>query len=136
MLRPQCFGELYRVRRLRTLRRFLGMSEWDSCAMGAAIEAAAIPVRTVIVKASYMGLRGTVEAGEVIQQLDFPAGWEGVLSTSGGCPAGCGLVGAVGLLIPHLNDEHRWTRETIADWVEAFEHPALAVPGFACMERA
>lgn len=26
--------------------------------------------------------------------------------------------------IPHLNDEHRWTREQVADWVQTIECPA------------
>jgi len=33
----------------------------------------------------------------------------------------------VGSVIMHLNDHHRWTRERIADWIEAeFEHDKLA----------
>jgi hypothetical protein len=42
------------------------------------------------------------------------------------CPMGCGWT-SVGSLIPHLNDEHRWTRERIADWVETVEIPEAAV---------
>jgi hypothetical protein len=35
-------------------------------------------------------------------------------------------------LIEHLNDEHRWTREAIADWVEALEAKHdIKVPIFA-----
>lgn len=43
------------------------------------------------------------------------------------CPAhGCLLLNPnagfpVGVLIPHLNDRHRWTREQIADWVQTIE---------------
>lgn len=38
------------------------------------------------------------------------------------CPVGdCGGYSSVGDLIVHLNDHHRWTREEIADWVEAYE---------------
>lgn len=48
------------------------------------------------------------------------------------CPA-CGIValstpiddaegqGAIAFLVEHLNDDHRWTREAIADWVETIE---------------
>lgn len=36
------------------------------------------------------------------------------------CPA-CATVEWLDNLIPHLNDDHRWTREAIADWVETLE---------------
>ncbi len=39
------------------------------------------------------------------------------------CPAGCMLTGQTWLrdTITHLNDDHRWTREQIADWVASIE---------------
>lgn len=37
-----------------------------------------------------------------------------------GCDAGITDVTIEGL-IPHLNDDHRWTREAIADWLYAVE---------------
>lgn len=46
-----------------------------------------------------------------IQQVNFPCG----------CRAGCVVVGSVGSAITHLNDDKRWTRERIADWVESLE---------------
>jgi hypothetical protein len=36
------------------------------------------------------------------------------------CPV-CSINATVGKLIAHLNDDHRWTRECIADWVETIE---------------
>jgi len=38
------------------------------------------------------------------------------------CPA-CGVVGERGIsqIVGHLNDQHRWTREAIADWVATVE---------------
>jgi hypothetical protein len=33
------------------------------------------------------------------------------------CPEGCRKRLALGAMILHLNDDHRWTRETIAEWV-------------------
>ena len=37
------------------------------------------------------------------------------------CPE-CGHNGSVGFIITcHLNDQHRWTRERIADWVATIE---------------
>jgi hypothetical protein len=40
-------------------------------------------------------------------------------------------------LIPHLNDEHRWTREQIADFVERVEAGVpVAVPNDAALQMA
>ena len=33
------------------------------------------------------------------------------------CPAGCRKQVPIAALIVHLNDDHRWTREQIADWL-------------------
>ncbi len=33
------------------------------------------------------------------------------------CPE-CAATGTVRLLVQHLNDEHRWAREAIADWLD------------------
>jgi hypothetical protein len=33
------------------------------------------------------------------------------------CPAGCRKKVPIAALIVHLNDDHRWTREQIADWL-------------------
>lgn len=44
------------------------------------------------------------------------------------CPS-CG--DAMPSMVPHLNDDHRWSRERIADWVELIEtslEPAQADP--------
>lgn len=72
-----------------------------TCAMGAATDAA---------------------GGHCLQE------WSAVLRVSvATCPA-CGVTVrtgrgtyAGGALIVHLNDNHRWTRERIADWVETVE---------------
>jgi hypothetical protein len=34
------------------------------------------------------------------------------------CPAGCRKQIPIGAMIVHLNDDHRWTREQIAQWLE------------------
>ena len=36
--------------------------------------------------------------------------------------------------IPHLNDEHKWTREQIADWVESYEGNSLE--GVLCLSES
>lgn len=35
------------------------------------------------------------------------------------CPAGCRKSVPLAALIVHLNDDHRWTREHIAEWLDA-----------------
>ena len=42
------------------------------------------------------------------------------------CPA-CGEHSALFNVIVCLNDVHRWTREDIADWLEAQEQPSVAI---------
>lgn len=45
------------------------------------------------------------------------------------CPQ-CGSKGHFHeMLIAHLNDTHRWTREQIADWVESIEHAQTTQAG-------
>lgn len=69
----------------------------------------------------------------------YDAGWlrqredVGVHDAPMYCPA-CGqwsyadeVDALVNHIVMHLNDEHRWTREQIADWVESVEH-RLAAP--------
>lgn len=44
------------------------------------------------------------------------------------CPAECGgVMGRTDGMIVHLNDDHHWTREQIADWLETVEPNAGAV---------
>lgn len=78
-------------------------------------------------------------AGGLAYEDAFPGDWTDVLIRieSEECPAGCGIPQRVDM-IPHLNDDHKWTREQIADYVEKFEpqpseqpleHPELVTPG-------
>lgn len=39
------------------------------------------------------------------------------LDTLRSCPAGCRKTVNLAAMIVHLNDDHRWTREQIADWL-------------------
>lgn len=40
--------------------------------------------------------------------------------TAAKCPA-CAFDAAVNTIIPHLNDNHRWSREAIAEWLDVME---------------
>lgn len=101
MLRPQAYGT------------YFSFSLSASCAIGAALEAR-------------YGLETAKKVIEVEATLPWPdLDLERVVE----CPAiNGGLMGpclqmsnAMGSLIAHLNDVHRWTRERIADWVEEQE---------------
>lgn len=52
-------------------------------------------------------------------------------STARRCPQGCHKFLPIAALMVHLNDDHQWSREQIADWVrgEARALPADAAPG-------
>lgn len=53
--------------------------------------------------------------------LDLPSDWSWTGRTSVECPACDAPSGSVTRVITHLNDDHRWTREAIADWVKTLE---------------
>ncbi len=44
------------------------------------------------------------------------AGWTGHEVP---CPQGCPRLSYEGGTVPHLNDDHHWSRERIADWLES-----------------
>ncbi len=53
------------------------------------------------------------------------------------CPArGCGEVHRRSDLVMHLNDDHRWSRERIAAWVETLEWWVKRVPAQAPVEAS
>lgn len=62
--------------------------------------------------------------------------WPWMFQTSSPCPV-CQCEYQVICIITHLNDDHRWTRERIADWVETIEpQEPLADPAPACVLTA
>lgn len=91
MLKPQAFGELW-VR-------------GGSCALGAALDAV------------------SETPGAQLDEWDqicrlFPV-LRYLEAAEVRCPV-CGVHSTM-TVITHLNDQHRWTREAIADWVETLE---------------
>lgn len=90
-------------------QRFDGFDLDDSsCALRAAADATG--VRDVY---SYSSGRNILNYGQ-LRRL-YP-----VMCTEGRCPA-CDRTGDLGWISHHLNDNHRWTRERIADFVELHE---------------
>lgn len=82
-----------------------------SCALGAALEAAGVV---------------TPETFDADNIYDPAAAFPVVKSIRTTCPA-CGgrWLYAFEHVITHLNDDHRWTREEIADYVATFEGAAV-----------
>lgn len=92
-----------------------------SCALGGAFEAAGCQERWVFRQTSDTSpLRGEPNAiGEPFVLIEAPSEWS-VLYVQTECPS-CDKRAQVFRLIPHLNDDHRYTREVIASFVEAVE---------------
>jgi hypothetical protein len=90
---------------------FLYFRDGNSCALGAALEATGIAYDDVEFANDDLRMR-----------------WLWVFTTQAACPV-CQVGARVRQVIPHLNNEHRWTREQIADWVESVE--PLASPDSA-----
>lgn len=79
-----------------------------SCALGAAVEAT----------------KGSVAASSVSIREHLNEVWQGLRDTYKYCPVDCcrwqrhEALYDVPAIVVHLNDDHDWTREEIADWVE------------------
>lgn len=102
MLRPQGFGDLFQF-------SYPDLTV-KTCALGAAYEAAGI-----------MSIDSDRDA------TGWPKLTRGAfpildLLLERGCPA-CRKLGTdkLAFVVTHLNDEHRWTREAIADWIATLE---------------
>lgn len=92
--RPQAFGDYFR-------KTPAGLG---SCALGAAYEA--LSGRSA----------NWFQADEVSRALvdTLPC-----LVEDATCPVGCNSNWRLIDAVAHLNDDHRWTREAIADWLDA-----------------
>ncbi len=101
MLRQQAFGEYTRVPVVKLMGQDIEISEGlSTCAISAALEAVGAPL-------------------DEDWQFDRTIFHELALAAS--CPE-CGACEdgwCLDDVIPHLNDDHRWTREAIAGWVES-----------------
>lgn len=98
MLKPQGFESL--------------INDGHSCALGAALDAVG-------------KLRGETSAEEMAMWDDLRERWPLIASAPPPCPA-CPedplrFCEEFGDVVWHLNDEHAWTREQIADWVATIE---------------
>lgn len=124
MLGPQARGSLERPRRKYV---FFGPVVKEYCALGAAFEASGSKPCSVVATTERMvtpfrGQPYKVKAGETISYMNWPNAWNAVMWAVVPCPE-CRNAHSdkVDDIIPHLNDQFRWTRERIADWVETIE---------------
>lgn len=105
-LKPQAFGRITRF------LLHLDNAPLGTCALGSCLDAI-----------GKLPLIGMVLPGEL-----YPREWVDFLETTAACPVkGCqDDHECVSIVIVHLNDEHEWTREQIADWVETVEAQVAA----------
>jgi hypothetical protein len=93
-----------------------------TCALGAAWFASGGRSYEDTVTQDFMTPRGFAITGQRITKLELPEEWHVTLAVWARCPVlGCWGSGSLGGAIQHLNDDHDWTREQIADWVESIE---------------
>ena len=107
MMKPQAFGDYFRGgirKRWQRILNFLGLysAQESSCAWGAALE----------------GGFGYLDSED---DVVYPDEYNWLSESIIRCPA-CHIGQSTFYLIVHLNDDHRWTRERIADWVESIEN--------------
>lgn len=60
-------------------------------------------------------------SGTFVNAIKCPAEWMAVAASVEPFPCGCNTLDNVWGCIQHLHDEHQWTREAAADWVEKIE---------------
>jgi hypothetical protein len=129
MLGSQARGSLNRQRRKYV---FFGPVVNEYCALGGAFAASgAKPVWHVRQSAgvddhasSFRGsARTSYKAGDtyLVIEHQFSAFMHRLVA----CPV-CGFEAPLFKVIPTLNDDHRWTREQIADWVQTIEEANAA----------
>ena len=97
-IRPQCYGGLFQI----------DGSEIKSCALGAALEGAGL----------YTPSEEELLASTTLFNAWPELGGGDCLCPSKRHPSDDTEEFHLEILIEHLNDTHRWTREQIAEWLE------------------
>lgn len=126
LLAPQAFGVHSHDRDCPRLGDILGLNTTTErvgiCALQAAYEAGGCRSEWMAPPVGGIHTRGPAWAptsGLVLITYHRPE-WDGVIYSVTGCPQ-CGASDMTGRQITHLNDDHRWTREAIADFIERLE---------------
>jgi hypothetical protein len=118
MLGPQVFGSTF--------------SAEGSCAFGAAVLAAQCPTFATGPFDTHRSLRDSDAGSGYVAAV--PNEWNWIMETEAPCPV-CGTVQPGYRQIAHLNDDHRWTRDAIADFV-AERELAREAPAGECQEAS
>lgn len=110
---------------IRPQGRHAYLRHGKSCAVGAALEAIGVPLKDL---GNDMFERTSEhEAAEEFARRPEFKEWSQINAKANQvCPSCSKDQGSVTNAIVCLNNEHRWTRERIADWVESIESPALS----------
>lgn len=130
-IRPQGFGSFETAKQPSRLGRLFGAkTERKTCAWGAAMEAVGGTRREHVVKEgeriSPFRNGAQPEVGSVVEVADYPVEWHQVTERTANCPQ-CKRADSVFRIMAHLNDDHRWTREEIALFVERVESDAYVL---------
>jgi hypothetical protein len=100
--------------------------EFETCALiAAAIGAGAVRPcgnHLEIVNAERSGSRYDGRMGAEVDTVAIPADWYPAVDSVEPFPCGCKIVNNVFGCIQHLHDEHQWSREAVAEWVEVIEN--------------
>src|SRR5262245_58555923 len=73
--------------------------------------------------AAYEGMYRLPAAAEGVRPRHLERLFDCLENTLRTCPEGCRKKLALGAMILHLNDDHHWTREAIAQWVAPPDPP-------------
>lgn len=76
------------------------------CAVGAMMKAVGFPVET----ATPAGMYGFLQDYSLWKSADYPCGH---------CSISGGRTSSIFVITTHLNDEDKWSREKIADWLDS-----------------
>ena len=122
MADPQARGTLQWTHRKYWL---FGPMITETCALGAAIRAVGCGSHQQVSNGKGKPFRGkAVKSGDKVNVIEFPDDWLPLLRMVPQCPVTlCKESDEVDRLVTHLNDDHRWTREQIAEWIETLEPP-------------
>jgi hypothetical protein len=123
MTKPQGFGGTHTARTIRHGQFFPEEAQIEeTCAVGAAMDAIGVQPRELTPAErgtdNFRRVRGT---GEPTHVFDVPSEWIDLLAIEMKCPICDQARQPLRTLIPHLNDDHRLTREEIADVVATVE---------------
>ena len=133
MMKPQAFGELMTTAEFRTAlmgQNIRVVEITGTCALGAAMDAVGELPTASIYEMDY-----EYDGESVFPQLAHVVGDCPVAGCAYEWPAGAGRKKDLDNMIPHLNDEHLWTRERIADWVATVEPKECECVQVECREE-